>query len=71
MKLGKKNIGVVDKNTRMVLGLILILGSVLGLVGPPWKYLLLLIGIIFLITGSIGSCPLYSILGINTLRKKI
>ena len=70
MMTGEKNIGMVDKNTRMVLGSVLIIGSILGLINPPWRYLLLLIGIILLVTGITGTCPLYSILGINTLEKR-
>ena len=36
----------------------------LAFVGPktPWAYL----GIVPLLTGAIGFCPLYAILGINT-----
>ena len=66
----EKNIGLVDKNTRIVLGLVLIIGSILNLVDPPWNYLLILIGIILLVTGSIGTCPFYLILGINTVEKR-
>ncbi len=70
MIMGEKNIGLVDKNTRMVLGLVLIIGLILGLVGSPWAYLLLLFGIFLLVTGSIGICPLYSVMGINTVEKR-
>ena len=33
-------------------------------------YVLLAVGAIFLLTSFIGSCPLYSVFGINTKKKK-
>jgi hypothetical protein len=46
---------------RVVVGLTLIALSVTGTVGA-WGY----IGIVPLLTGAIGFCPLYTVLGINT-----
>ncbi|ROR32673.1 YgaP family membrane protein [Inmirania thermothiophila] len=56
-----KNVGTIDKVIRIVLGLVLI---GLALFGPktPWGW----IGVIPLVTGLIGFCPLYSLLGIKT-----
>ncbi len=57
----KSNAGQVDRTIRVVVG-----AALLGLVfvGPqtPWGW----IGLIPLVTGIIGNCPLYSLLGINT-----
>ena len=59
------NVGTVDKVIRIVVGVALI---ALSFVGPftetlyPWG----LIGIVPLITGLIGFCPAYAILGIRT-----
>jgi hypothetical protein len=57
----KMNAGTVDRVLRVVVGL-----GVLSLafVGPQtaWGY----VGIVPLMTGAIGYCPLYSILGFNT-----
>ena len=33
-------------------------------------YILLAVGVIFLLTSFIGSCPLYSLFGINTCKVK-
>jgi hypothetical protein len=57
----KTNEGTVDRVLRVVVGLTLIALSVTGTVGA-WGY----IGIVPLITGAIGFCPLYTVLGINT-----
>jgi hypothetical protein len=57
----KTNEGTVDRVLRVVAGLTLIALSVTGTVGA-WGY----IGIVPLLTGAIGFCPLYTVLGINT-----
>jgi hypothetical protein len=51
----------IERGVRVALGLGLIS---LAFVGPqtPWGYL----GIIPLLTGIAGTCPLYSLVGINT-----
>jgi hypothetical protein len=56
-----RNEGTIDRALRIIFGLILIS---LVFVGPQtaWGW----VGVIPLVTGAIGSCPLYSILGINT-----
>lgn len=60
----KTNEGEIDRIVRVVLGALLILGYFMNGDGAySWLYLL---GIIPLVTGLIGSCPIYTILGINT-----
>ena len=57
----KSNEGTVDRILRVLVGIIVLS---LAFVGPktPWAYL----GLVPLLTGAIGFCPLYAILGINT-----
>ena len=61
----KTNEGTVDRFLRVTLGIVLV---ALVFVGPktPWGWL----GIVPLATGLLGSCPLYSVLGINTCGLK-
>lgn len=61
----KKNIGSTDMIIRLVLGLFIVS---LIFWGP--KTLWGLIGLVPIITGLIGYCPLYPLLGINTCRVK-
>lgn len=60
-----KNEGTIDRVLRVVLGLVLLS---LVFVGPQtwWG----LIGLVPLVTGLMGSCPVYSILGISTCPMK-
>lgn len=57
----KTNVGGIDKILRIVAGLVLIALAVMG-IGAPWTY----IGIVPLVTGLMGWCPAYTLLGMNT-----
>jgi len=58
------NEGKVDRLLRVVVGLVLL---ALVFVGPqtPWGW----IGVVPLLTGLVGYCPAYSLIGLNTCRK--
>ena len=60
-----RNEGGLDRVLRVSLGAVLI---ALVFVGPrtPWGW----VGLVPLITGLVGLCPLYSLLGIRTCRVK-
>lgn len=70
MKIGEMNVGMIDRVIRVIIGLVLIGAFALNMVAAPWSYLAILVGIIALITGAVGTCPLYSVLGFTTLEKK-
>ncbi len=61
----KANEGAIDRVLRVVVG-----AAVLSLafIGPqtPWAY----VGLVPLVTGLIGWCPLYAMLGFNTCPAK-
>ncbi len=61
----KLNVGSIDRAIRIIVGLIVISLAFWGL-KTPWGY----IGIIPLVTGFIGICPGYSLLGISTCKRK-
>jgi hypothetical protein len=61
MNLLKKNVGKVDRIIRVVVGIILV-GNVFYALHHPIGWL----GVILIVTGIVGMCPLYSIIGINT-----
>lgn len=60
-KLFPRNENVVDRVLRIVLGVVVLS---LAFVGPatPWGFL----GLVPLVTGLIGSCPLYTLFGLST-----
>jgi len=55
------NIGKLDRGLRIVAGLVLIGLAASGAVGA-WGY----IGVVPLLTGLVGWCPLYRLLGVQT-----
>jgi fatty acid desaturase len=57
----KTNEGTLDRAMRVVAGLALIGLAATGTVGL-WGY----IGVVPLLTGAVGFCPVYTLLGINT-----
>ena len=69
MNIGEKNVGTIDRVIRIIVGIALLAAFALNMVTAPLSYLVLLIGIIALVTGVVGTCPAYSVLGINTLGK--
>ncbi|KAF1723433.1 MULTISPECIES: YgaP family membrane protein [Pseudoxanthomonas] len=56
----KTNVGGFDKWARVVVGAVLIGWALTG--GPLWAW----IGLVPLVTGLFGFCPLYRLLGVNT-----
>jgi hypothetical protein len=59
------NEGTVDRIVRIIVGLALI-GLALGLYGPDYTTAWGWIGILPLVTGIVGWCPGYSLIGIKT-----
>lgn len=64
----KTNIGTIDRVLRISAGLVL-LAMFLIYQDVSWRYFAL-IGIVPLLTGLFGSCPLYSIFGLSTCPAK-
>jgi len=70
MKIGEKNVGMIDRVIRILVGIALLAVFALNMVAAPWSYLVALVGLIVLVTGAIGTCALYSLIGMNTAEKK-
>jgi len=58
-----RNEGTMDRALRVIFGLVLIVMAARGLY-TPWTW----IGVVPLLTGLVGLCPLYSLLGVSTCR---
>ncbi len=57
----KSNTGKVDRIIRVIIGVLLVGNVFTGLQSPiGW------IGLVLIVTGIFGTCPVYSLLGINT-----
>lgn len=60
----KANVGGIDKILRILAGVALLAWAVMG--GPVWAW----IGVVPLLTGLVGFCPIYPLLGLNTCPMK-
>ncbi len=58
-----RNEGTLDRVARVALGVVLIVMALRGMY-TPWTW----IGVVPLLTGLVGMCPLYSLLGVNTCK---
>lgn len=63
------NEGSLDRIVRIIVGLGLI-GAALGVYGPAYASVWGWIGAIPLVTGLVGWCPAYTLLGLNTCGRK-
>lgn len=64
----KTNEGTIDRALRVIVGLALTAAFFIDTdASYRWAYLL---GVIPLITGLVGTCPVYSILGVSTCSLK-
>jgi hypothetical protein len=64
------NMGLIDRLTRLVIGLVLIAYAIPIWFAPGSWNGLGWIGVIPLATGLFGACPLYTLLGISTCPSK-
>jgi hypothetical protein len=58
-----RNEGTIDRALRVIVGLVLIVMAAMGMY-TPWTW----IGVVPLLTGLVGTCPLYSLLGVSTCK---
>lgn len=65
MKLSR-NVGTADQVVRIVIGVLLAAALVAGIATGPLAYVAALLAAIMLVTGVVGFCPLYAILGLRT-----
>jgi hypothetical protein len=61
----KANVGGIDRAARIAVGIVLLGLALTGTVGV-WGW----IGVVPLLTGLVGNCPLYSVLGMSTCPMK-
>jgi hypothetical protein len=64
-------VGTGDRVLRILIGIAaLVVGIALpGAVGATWAYVADAAGVVALLTGLVGYCPLYALFGVRTCRK--
>ena len=64
-----KNESGFDRVLRVILAVAIAVLYFTGVLSGTWAIVLGVIAVILLITGLVGFCPLYKLLGISTLKK--
>jgi len=60
-----KNQASWDRIVRVVGGVALV-GLGIGVFASPWSWIAAIVGAVFLVTGIVGVCPIYSLLNLRT-----
>lgn len=61
----KKNVGTIDRGVRIFIGAAIVALFYANKLSGPSAYALMIISGILIITGLLGWCPLYALLGIK------
>lgn len=67
----KVNMGSIDRLVRIVISVILVTLIATGFIQGAIATVFSIVAVVFLLTAIAGYCPLYSLIGIGTLRKKL
>jgi hypothetical protein len=66
----KNNIGPADRITRLILAAIIAVLYFTNIITGTLGIVLLILAAVFVLTSFMGFCPLYSLFGVNTCKKK-
>ncbi len=65
----KKNMGGIDRIVRILLVIVIAGLFWKGIIAGTLAYVLLALAVILLLTSFVNFCPLYKLIGLNTLKK--
>jgi hypothetical protein len=66
----KKNVGSIDKVIRILVAVVFLVLVFAKITTGTMSIILAVLAVVFLATSLINFCPLYTLLGINTNKKK-
>ncbi len=66
----KFNVGGIDRIVRILGGIALLVAGFVAGLSEPWNYVAMGAGAVFLMTGLMKFCLLYTLLGINSCPMK-
>ncbi len=66
----KNNVGSIDKIIRIIIAIVAFYLAYNGGIESPWNYILYAVSAIMVLTAILGTCPLFTIFGINTCKIK-
>lgn len=66
----KKNMGNTDRILRIVTAITIAVLFLTGMIQGILAYVLITLGVIFLLTSFVSFCPLYNLVGLSTCKVK-
>ncbi|MCX2720619.1 YgaP family membrane protein [Lentiprolixibacter aurantiacus] len=66
----KTNMGRWDKVLRFLVAVAVALLVYYDVLQGPWAYILIAVAVVFFLTSLTGFCPLYGLLGINSIKRR-
>lgn len=66
----KKNMGNTDRIVRIVAAIVIAVLFLTGTIQGTIAYILITLGVVFLLTSFVSFCPLYALVGLNTCKVK-
>jgi fatty acid desaturase len=66
----KKNMGAADKVARLLVAIVVAILYLANVISGTLAIVLLVIAVVFVLTSLVSFCPLYTLLGINTCKKR-
>ena len=64
------NIGSIDKLVRFIIAAVAVWAVLTQQVANPWDYVLYVVAAIMVLTALVGTCPIWLVAGIKTLKNK-
>jgi hypothetical protein len=65
----QRNVGPADRIVRVIVGISLIVFAVIGLIPEGWRVVVAAVGVVVAITGAVGFCTLYRLLGLSGAKR--
>ncbi len=66
----KNNVGGIDRNARIVVGIVLLLVGLVAPVEMTWRIVAVAVAAIALVTAIVRFCPINAMLGINSCESE-
>jgi hypothetical protein len=66
----KKNVGSIDKGIRILVALILVVLYFTNVISGTLGIIILALSAVFVITSLLSFCPIWKVLGLNTMKKE-
>jgi len=63
-----KNVGSTDKIIRIIVGIALLAFGLIAVGSTGFGILLMLVGVVLIATGALNFCPLFKLIGFNSLE---